>query len=268
MKNHIIRIAAIAALGFFATACQKESLDDNSTDVSIAQSSTNSSDMVEGSVDEAAFRMAEGSSGCATVTWANAIGTFPNTCTIDFGTGCTGRNGRIIAGQIIVEESAGYFEAGSVRHITTNNLTVDGNSLEFDRTVTNLGLSEGTGQMSWSVVVTGTRVKASDGSTATWSANRTRTMTAGLETPEVIEDDVYEITGTDTGTCHQGNTFTATITTPLVKAMSCHWIQSGVVEIESDGRRGDRSIDFGDGTCDNKATLTTPRGSREITIRR
>lgn len=146
---------------------------------------------------------------------------------------------------------------------------MDGNAIEFLRTVTNLGSGEGNGLMSWSVVVEGNRIKDEDGSSSTWSANRVRTMLEGLETLEDREDDVFEITGTATGTCHNGNTFSSTITTPLVRRVACQWIESGVVSIESEGRRGNRSLDFGDGTCDDKGIVTLSNGqTREITLRR
>ncbi|HEX2899063.1 MAG TPA: hypothetical protein VHS96_05010 [Bacteroidia bacterium] len=271
MKKHSLKFAALATcMLIFVTSCQKESVEGDDSQISASQTSSDAGGMVEQVEDEAAYRMSPSTAitGCPTITWSADRGTFPNTCTIDFGTSCTGRNGRVFSGQITVDVSAPYFEAGSVRVTQTDNLTIDGNSLAFTRTVTNLGLNP-SDQMHWSVVVNGTRVKASDGSEATWTANRVRTMTAGLETEDNLEDDIHEITGSATGVSHRGDAFTSTITTPLVKRGDCQWIVSGIEVTTAEGRRGERTLDFGDGSCDDKGTITLRNGdTREITLHR
>lgn len=271
MKKHVLNIAALALLlGLGATACNRDSVDNDDSQVEAAQSSTEASGTVEDLSDEAEMRLAPNANitGCPTVTYAQAQGTFPNTITIDFGTGCTTQNGRTVSGQIIVDVTGAYFTQGSVRTTHTDNLTVDGNEFEYTRVVTNQGLNGG-GQMYWSVEVSGTRLRASDGSTAEWTASRTRTMVEGAATSDDMLDDAYEITGGGSGTCHDGRAFTTTITTPLLKRADCRWIVQGVEQMTVDGRRGTRSIDFGDGTCDDKATLTLRNGdTREITLHR
>lgn len=271
MKKHILKLAALATLLLIlVTSCQKETVESADTQISASQTSSDANGTIEEMEDEAAYRMSPSTAvtGCPTVTWTADRGTFPNTCTIDYGTGCTARNGRVISGQITVEVSAPYFEQGSVRTTSTDNLTVDGNAISYTRTVTNQGLGEA-GQMSWTVVVSGTRVKADNGAEATWSADRVRTLTAGLETQDDMSDDVYEITGTATGTCREGHAFTSTITTPLVKRGDCRWIVSGVEESTVEGRNGSRILDFGNGDCDDKGTVTLPNGNtREITLHR
>jgi hypothetical protein len=271
MKKHILKFAALATLMLlFVTSCQKDSVEGDDTQISASQTSSDAGGMIEQIEDEAAYRMSPSTAvtGCPTVTWSADRSTFPNTCTIDYGTGCIDRHGREVSGKITVDVSAAYFEAASVRVTHTENLTVDGNSIAFTRTVTNQGLNS-SNQMFWTVVVNGTRVRASDSTEATWSANRVRTMTAGLETEDNLEDDVHEITGTATGVCHRGNTFTSTITTPLVKRGDCQWIVSGVEVTTAEGRRGERTLDFGDGSCDDKGTITLRNGdTREITLHR
>jgi hypothetical protein len=271
MKKHIVKFAALALLGsLFMTSCQKDSVETDDAQISAAQSSSETSGMVEDMSDEAEFRLSPSTlaTGCPTITYAVPQGQFPNTITIDFGTGCTGRNGRVIAGQIIVDITNDYFAAGSVRTTHTEDLTVDGNSLAYTRTVTNQGVN-GVGQMYWTVEVTGTRARATDGSTGTWTASRVRTLIEGQESTEDMLDDVYEITGSGTGTCPEGRSFTTTITTPLVKRADCRWIVSGVEQFTVDGRTGTRTLDFGDGSCDDKGTITTRNGAtREITLQR
>ena len=271
MKKQFVRLAAIALVATFGlTACQKDTVETSDSQISASQSSSESGNLLEDVNDEAEYRMSPTTpiTGCPSVTYASAQGTFPNTITIDYGTGCTAQNGRTMAGKIIVDVTAGYYTQGAVRTTHTDGLTVDGNSLDFTRTVTNQGMNT-SGQMYWSVKVSGTRVKATDGTTGTWTADRVRTMVAGQETTDDMLDDVVEITGTATGTCHEGHAFTSTITSPLVKRADCKWIASGVEQTTVTGRKGARSLDFGDGTCDDKGTITLPNGStREITLHR
>jgi hypothetical protein len=271
MKKHIVKIAALAFVASLTlTACQKEAVESSDPQSTAAQSSSEASNLVEDLNDEAEYRMSPSTAitGCPSISSAADRGIFPNTITIDYGTGCTAQNGRELAGKIIVDITAGYFTQGSVRTTHTEGFSVDGNSLEFTRVVTNQGLNS-SGQMYWTVVVSGTRVKASDGSTGTWTADRVRTMVEGQASTDNMLDDVVEITGTATGTCHEGRAFTSTITTPLVKRADCRWISSGVEQTTVEGRSKGRSLDFGDGTCDNKGTLTLANGTtREITLHR
>jgi hypothetical protein len=105
-----------------------------------------------------------------------------------------------------------------------------------------------------------------DGSTAIRNINHQRTMTQGFGT-QPPSDNVWEITGTDTGTNRDGLPYTVTITSALIKKFTCPWIVSGVIELVVDNKT--RSLDFGDGTCERDATLTRPDGStREVKIRR
>ena len=254
---------------FALTACQKEDItttDEATAALAIAESQ----EQVEDIDAEAAFRLdprQSSNSSCPTLTWAAPQGTFPNTLTIDFGTGCTGFNGRTKSGQIIVAVSADHFTPGAVRTITPKDFSVDGFQIEGSRTITNQGLNA-SNQMYWTMTSHAT-VTNPEGESATWDASRTRTMLVGLDTPEECQDDIFQIEGTTSGINPHGDPFTSTITTPLVKEMDCRWPVSGVEAISVEGRKGTRTIDFGSGTCDDKATVTLPNGdTREITIRR
>ncbi|MEM7037900.1 MAG: hypothetical protein AAF570_13035 [Bacteroidota bacterium] len=265
--NPLVKLSALFALIIMVSSCQKEEL---ATEEPVAaQSLGDAENLMDDANDEATYRTAPDYSGtdCPVITYANPQGTFPNTITLDFGDGCEGRNGRIKSGQIIVEISAPYDTEGSVRSITPVNFFVNDWQIEGQRTVTNMGYDEN-GFMHWNVVVENAKVTNPDGEFATWNANRTRTLIEGGDT-ETCEDNVYEITGGSTGISRKGVAFTATITTPLIKPMSCRWPVSGVREVTADGGTGFRIYDMGDGTCDNKATVTFANGTvKEITLRR
>jgi hypothetical protein len=88
-------------------------------------------------------------------------------------------------------------------------------------------------------------------------------MVAGQNTPQ-LSDDAYDITGSANGINRKGNAFTATITTALHVQAGCPYIESGVVEHTVNNKT--YTLDFGNGTCDNQATITVNGVSRTITL--
>jgi hypothetical protein len=127
--------------------------------------------------------------------------------------------------------------------------------------VTNMGHNSA-GQSYFNVVVNGLIVKAL-GDSVVWNSTRTRTWTVG-ENSATKFDDVYEITGTASGT--KGSTsFTMVITQPLVRSLSCDWISEGKMDVQPSGKPL-RQIDFGNGTCDDQATVTINSVVHTITL--
>lgn len=272
MKKHLLRITALFALGLVMTACQRDKIESEdsigSEDIAASQA------MMDDADDQASFKSDptstlgdEGSAtsgNCPTLTWAQPHGTYPNTLTIDYGTGCQCRDGREKSGQIIVETSADMRTSGAVQVITLQDFYVAGTHMEGSRTVTHTGLN-GLDQPVYSVTGSG-NATFSNGETAALEINHVRTMIAGSET-ESVDDDVFSIIGTQSAVNRKGKSVTGTIIQPLIRSRQCRWITEGVVEITASGRT--RTLDFGDGTCDNEATITFANGSeRTIQLRR
>jgi hypothetical protein len=101
----------------------------------------------------------------------------------------------------------------------------------------------------------------------TWTADKYREISAGFNTP-AWGDDEFNIWGTRTGTRVNGKSYTAVVDAvkPLHKTTACRFVVSGVATITPAGGSV-RTLDFGDGSCDNKATLTVNGQSRQITLR-
>lgn len=206
---------------------------------------------------------------CPTTTFSEPFGTFPNTMTIDFGTSCTGYLGIERSGKIIATFTGPYAEAGTVITVVPEDYYVNGNKVEGTKTVTNLGLNDD-GNLYFEVIVADALITLATGETISWESSRVRTWIAGNGTPE-IEDDVYSISDgiaaeyAVTGINRNGTPFSAHIAEPLIRALDCRWMKSGVLEIYPEGFET-RSIDYGDGTCDNTATLTVGDFVTEITL--
>lgn len=261
MKKNLVLFAALLLLGLTFPACQKDNENTKSEQVT-AEDITSHNDLTEqadAEIDESIpdnFAGGVEDRGCATVTYAQPKGTWPNTITIDFGTGCNKPDGRTLKGKIIVQQSNAMNVSGAVRTVTYDNFFIENVQLTGTRTLTNTS-PNAAGQP----VFTKTGSEAltfPDGTQATRNIDHERTMTAGFGTP-ARADDVWSVTGTDTGTNRQGDPYTVTITSPLVKRAVCPWIGAGVIEFSLNGKT--RSLDFGSGDCDREATLTLADGT-------
>ncbi len=87
-----------------------------------------------------------------------------------------------------------------------------------------------------------------------WACSRTLTQTAGMG-DTLTSNDVFQYTGNAVGKNRDGKNYTVNVTSPVIKSMSCPWIQSGKIELTPDGLAV-RTVDYGTGVCDSQATLT------------
>lgn len=191
---------------------------------------------------------------------------FPHTVTIDFGeTNCLCRDGKWRRGKIIAHFTGRYRQVGTVITHTFENYFVNDNQLLGTKIVTNQGYNSSQ-NMTWTISLNGQVIKANNGGTITRVAERMREWIEGDETPFRKWDDVYLLTGTSTISREDGSTQISTITTALKKKMNCHWIVSGVVEMERTGKPL-KVLDYGDGVCDDLATVTVNGNTRTIHLR-
>ena len=183
------------------------------------------------------------------------------TATIDFGTeNCLCKDGKYRKGKIQVKVTGNKNIVGSTVVYTADNFFVNNNGVSGTKTVTIVS------EKSFRIVVANGKVTKADGGIVTWNTDRTRTMTAGFETPLDFTDDVFEIAGTSSGINASGNAYKFTTITPLVKAVGCQWIKSGKLKIERAGKL-DATVDYGDGTCDDQGTVTVANTTKAITLK-
>ncbi len=204
---------------------------------------------------------------CATVTLVKATDnslTSPHgTITIDFGTGCTGPNGKVRKGKIIVEYKGRRFLPNSRIITTFSGYSVDGIAIEGTRTLTNTSASE-TAAISFSIVEDGMKVTYPDGTFATRTANRVRTWN---RTANPLEDS-WTVSGSASGANRKGKTYTMTITKDLVYKRSCAITNKvfipvqGTKELTVDSKKV--TLDYGTGTCDNIVTITINGKSNDV----
>lgn len=188
---------------------------------------------------------------CATITHDTTV--TPHVLTIDFGTtNCTCNDGRKRRGKILVSYSGRYREQGSVHTITTDGYYVDDYKVDGTKSVTNMGRNA-SNNLYYAISVDGT-VTSPDGKTATWKSDREREWVAGESTLINWLDDEYMISGTASGTGANGKNYSASILKPLHVELDCRWITSGSFELTPEGN-DPITADYGNGNCDNQATV-------------
>ena len=187
---------------------------------------------------------------------------FPKTVTIDFGTGCLGKDGKLRKGKIVSVYTGPMFISGNKTTTTFVDYFVDSFKIEGTHTVENTSTSNKRG---WTVTVTDGKItNTNSGNWRKWSGIKTHTQVEGNGTPLYPFDDVFRITGNAKGSNSAGRSWTSEITVPLVKKLSCHWFVKGVVSITRNSNIA--VLDYGDGACDNKAIITINGTTHNITL--
>jgi hypothetical protein len=264
----LLFISTIAIGSFAIVSCEKEDPKkdiDTQAAVDNEQAEAVSDDAMRkadaATKGQSSFRIAGDASyremlACATVTHVTDSVSNQTTVTIDFGTSnCTGMDGRLRRGKIVYKYSGNYFAAGSVRNLTFDNYFVDDCKIEGDHTVTFLGMDSTTQHYSWNVRALNMKITKADGKSHTWESTRQRVMLEGDTSIFNFSDDVYQITGTASGTNVNNVAYSVNIDSPFKVANSCRYIMSGKATLKVSGV-ADRIIDFGNGACDDAAIVT------------
>lgn len=206
----------------------------------------------------------DSASHCYTITESETNGGFPKTITIDFGTGCTGRDGHTRRGKITAVYTGKMREGGSTATVSFDGYYID--TFKVEGTLKAENKSTGSGLI-FSVTVTNGKISIPTGDYIEVNRTHTWTQTAGADTPHNPVDDVFNVTGSSAGTASLlGVTYqwTTEITTPVVRKLSCRWRVAGQVTVTRNNIKA--VIDYGNGECDNKATVTIGQKVYDITL--
>lgn len=256
MKKHLLGLAALICLSIISCRKDRQNKDwDNTStqDNSLAENYFSDVYKVVDDVSSNTTGIKDITIGCIDTIIVDTTSN-PRTILVDFGTDdCTGTDLRVRKGKLHITYTGRYRTQGTVITITPENYTVDGYLIQGTKTITNNGLNAN-GKPYFTVNVNGSITAPSNAYTVTWNSTRTRTWISGNNTA-TIWDDVYEITGSASGTNRNGSPYSMTIQTPLRAEIGCRWIVSGVINMQpQDGQL--RVINFGSGDCNNGFTVT------------
>ncbi|CAM1360364.1 conserved exported hypothetical protein [Tenacibaculum litopenaei] len=272
VKRNVLFLLSVGLLAF--ASCNTNDTDDLVSDVLTTEEALNVvlADDIASDVDDVIEDDAPLSEGSARGT--SSQGNHPQCLTrtvedtatgkivtLDFGTGCEGRKGRVYAGKIIITyvKDTGSFS----KTVRFDNFSVNGNAVEGGKSVSKVRENaNGNPERTHTVDIT---VTFDSGEVIVKKGEKTKEKIAGADTDD-RGDDVVMISGFWESVKKDGSEVKATITTDLRREYACKYIVSGVVEISKGGN--DYTLDFGDGSCDNKATLTDSAGNvKEITLK-
>lgn len=197
-----------------------------------------------------------GDSTCAVVTRDEVA----KTITIDFGDGCVGPYGRERSGKIIITYGGTFDDNLANRVITFEDYFVNNKNItgiiklrDFNRNTD--------GNLTATRALEDYTVNYPDGNSFVMNGSTTREWLEG-EGDGIPSNNVYKITGVYEGISTRGRSFTHTIVEPIIVDFSCRaeggFVRvAGVMEmvINRVDRSRVRTIDYGDGTCDNELTV-------------
>ncbi len=200
--------------------------------------------------------------GCPSVSLDSVSS--PQVMVLDFGTSCTGKDGKIRSGKIIVTSDS-FRASPSVRTKSFDNYFV--NKLKIEGKVVKTIQNDFVNRMRTATISEDITISTSDNlGVSRRSANLTRQYE--MNDLGVLNDNMFKCWGVLQFKRASGVAVTKVITVnaPVVYSAFCHHIVSGTVAFTTSTNHN-WSINFGNGECDDKAILTVGNKSKEITIR-
>ncbi len=273
-KLHVF-LSAICIVSIFFTSCNDDDKDTNEVPTGAVTTADQFAEFENAtreintlmqesfSAQFAANRTSKSSAkttNCGTViqqdTGANTI------ITIDFDANCTLDSNDKISGIMRISFNLDAFANNNLEINYTledfkfNDITVNGTAVsKFSTDETNSNFS----------FVTDSKY------TFTWNTTISATTETSLITELVFENNTNDpagfesytqISGTSAATFSNNDRYTTAITTPLRINSGCEYVVSGVVVTNSNSQN--TTLDYGNGDCDNKATLTDNDGNETI----
>lgn len=181
---------------------------------------------------------------------------------LDFGDGCTGDNGKEYAGKINIAYTRAI--TGYSKKVMFDGFTINGNLFAGTKSI--VWLKENANKNPESTITKDVTITLKGGEILVRKGVKIREKIAGKDTRR-RGDDVYLISGNWQSINRNGVVRKATIKTKLRREYVCRFVVSGVIEISRDGVKA--TVDFGDGSCDDKAEVTDANGeTKEISLGR
>lgn len=283
-SNLIIKsLVLVAIMGLFAvTGCKKDKTNNNNSNADYTAATDNSeaeisSNDVLNVSDAVATDYQTGKKAGDTIHfkwWGVKItriklSTGWREFIVDFGPKDTANFGpKVRRGQIILWVKGRYYFKGFEDSIIFNNYYVNDKQIQGKHVVKNIGPQNG--NLTWTINVALT-ITRPDGAIHTWNSTRQRELlnVALSDTAKTKWTTnlpyVYQITGQANGVSSKGRTYSATIIIPLIKAFDCWWIEQGSINFQV-SELPVITLDYGNGTCDDNATVTYNGTTYNITL--
>lgn len=279
MKTKILKsISSLFFLLSLLASCQRDEALDQGTDLEeeqIVEAASISEDASDDALEISAVAEAQltveggrlNSDLCATITH-DALN---NRLIIDFGDGCVGPYGRERRGKIIVTYTHALGDSVANRIITFEDYFVNNKGVTGTIELRDIEVNA-QGNLQCTKRLTELTISFPNGERVVFNGARIREWLAGAGDGNRY-NNIYRITGSVTGKWTTGRTFTHEIVEPIIADWSCaaqgNFARiAGVVEVTKLGGYNDRkrTVDYGDGECDNMIVITTFRRTYNLTV--
>ncbi len=260
------KLLYLSALVIVFASCEKAQLnkettttEDNAMIESIFEDLSASVESNAAAINDTADLDTAATGACPTVTWSPEWNTwigfwsFPKTVTVDFGTGCVGNDGKTRSGIVAGTFTNWPWLAGAKLTVAPDGYVVDGYGVSGTKSWTYNGLNS-SGNQNWDIVVSNGQITTPENETINWESTRNHELIEGASDFN-FWNNVYSITGTASGVNREGRSYDAEIIEALIVKAGCAHVTDGILEITPEDLKT-RSIDYGDGTCDSKITVT------------
>jgi hypothetical protein len=188
---------------------------------------------------------------------------YPIVITIEYGEGIETNHGRLIAGTVTIEISGEKNTDGSTRKITFTDCIIDSIGISGTTTETFNGDNTTIRKTTNSSNVTFT---LADETVIERVGINVREWLKGLDTPTDRTDDMIQTTGSINVESSTGDNYSRIITEPLISLGDCRHHVQGIVQY-SQNDAVIAELNYGDGTCDNLATMTSGGETIEIELK-
>lgn len=272
--------SAILTLGLNSCAKFKENRDNITSAEDFAASETEAAGLFDLSDDanESGMQMATVPAG-ATFKWIDSLSAI-KVYELDFGplgtTEPKGKlcgDGRYRAGKVRISVSFPYKSVGAEASVKTTSTDpfYSGDGINMTQIITDISIKR-TATYSFEIVVNGSELIFSDGKTATHKGTRNVTKTSGQSTVGVWGDE-YEVTGSGSGVNREGDAYTWSVTTPLLKRLQLGCARTfvkGVISVKNEDAGRSLDVDFdpyNNAACDRTAKAIIGNRSIIFTVR-
>lgn len=289
MKINFARFLSAAALLCISLAsCKKNDVSQPSNSMPSGTQSlltqatnaiTDASNQQNADASEAlgtAATMSPDSTQCRTVSFNPSRDVYPHLKTVDFGSGCTGPDGLTRSGKKLITVYANWKSASNgtlLTETTFSNFYVDSINVAGNVKIY-IDSSCKKGPLALKIVTNKTFTDTK-GNTSTFTGVTYWKQIAG-DTTTTRTDNIYQITGSASGTEVLDGATALTWSSktdpqnPVIKKGDCYYRSKGGIEATlklATGSVFHEYLNYGDGTCDNKATLTINNGTpQEVTL--
>ncbi|MFD0862709.1 hypothetical protein ACFQ1M_10885 [Sungkyunkwania multivorans] len=197
---------------------------------------------------------------CVTITTVVTATTREKT--IDFGDGCELPNGNVLSGIIYMSYAKDMEAATKTISVSFENFFV--NEINIAGSMSRLRQRANDANNPQSTINVDITVTWPDQSFASRLGTKVREWVAGVGSG-TWGDNVYLITGSWTSTFRNGTVHSGEVVEPLRRELACLFLVSGTIDLQRNDATA--TLDFGDGSCDNTASLTLSNGEvLEITL--